>query len=410
VIRAHVVSIVRERYTDRRPSLAREKLIELHGITIGLETLRQWLTAAGVWQTRAARRKRPQPPRSRRDCIGELVQIDGCDHEWFEDRGARCALLVYVDDATSALMELHFVRSESTFDYFVSTERYLRRHGKPIAFYSDKLSVFRVTAKEAAGGVGYTQFGRALNDLNIDIICANSPAAKGRVERAHQTLQDRLVKELRLRGISDMAAGNAYLDEYREAYNRKFARVPKSSRDAHRPLLPHDHLGRAFSWQERRRLTNNLTLHYKRVLYIIDPSPTADKARGKRVDVRELEDGTVHIEYRGAELSARAFAKDAHVNPGAIVENKLLGRTLQMIEIAQRERDEQRLRTKRLTMRDRDKLRKSMGQTAELPTPRKPTRKQPTYPSMQLSAATPLNSPDHPLAHVLAWAKQQVVD
>jgi hypothetical protein len=214
-----------------------------------------------------------------------------------------------------------------------------------------------------------------LNDLSIDIICANSPAAKGRVERAHQTLQDRLVKELRQRGISDMAAGNAYLDDFREAYNRKFARVPKSSRDAHLPLLPHDDLGRAFSWQERWRLTNNLTLHYKRVLYVIDPSPTADRARGKRVDVRELEDGTVHIEYRGAELSARAFAKDAHVNPGAIVENKLLGRTLQMIEIAQRQRDEQRLKTKRLTLRDRDKLRKSMGQTADLPTPRESTRK-----------------------------------
>jgi SAM-dependent methyltransferase len=122
-------------------------------------------------------------------------------------------------------MELRFARSESTFDYFAATESYLRRYGKPVAFYSDKLSVFRVTAKEAVGGIGYTQFGRAMRDLNIDIICANTPAAKGRVERAHQTLQDRLVKELRLREISDRDTG---------------ARAPKSPRDAHRPLLPHD--------------------------------------------------------------------------------------------------------------------------------------------------------------------------
>ena len=166
----YVVEIVRDRYLDFGPTLAREKLAELHGVSVGLETLRKWLVAAGVWQTRAERRKRPQPPRARRECFGEFVQVDGCDHDWFEDRGPRCTLLVYVDDATSALMELRFVRRESTFDYFASTERYLQRFGRPGAFYSDKLSVFRVTAKEAVAGVGYTQFGRAMRDLNIDVI------------------------------------------------------------------------------------------------------------------------------------------------------------------------------------------------------------------------------------------------
>ena len=225
-------------------------------------------------------------------------------------------------------MELRFVRSESMFDYFAATASYMRRHGKPVALYSDKLSVFRVAAKEAVGGIGYTQFGRAMRDLNVDVICANSPAAKGRVERAHQTLQDRLVKELRLRGISDRDAGNAFLEEFREDYNRKFARTPRNSRNAHRELLPHEDLSRVFSLQEQRRLTRNLTLHYNRVMYVIDSTPASEEARGKRVDIRETEDGSVHIEYRGTELPARAFPKDSRIKPGAIVENKHLGHVL----------------------------------------------------------------------------------
>jgi hypothetical protein len=145
-----------------------------------------------------------------RDCLGELVQIDGSEHAWFETRGEMCTLLAFVDDATSQLMALRFVASESAFDYFRATCDYLQRHGKPIAFYSDKHSIFRVNSKDAIGGEGVTQFGRALSELNIDIICANSPQAKGRVERAFGTLQDRLVKELRLAGISTVAAANAW--------------------------------------------------------------------------------------------------------------------------------------------------------------------------------------------------------
>jgi hypothetical protein len=386
-----VVALVRANFADFGPTLAHEKLIERKAVVPSVETLRKWMSDAGLWRTRKERRKRAQPPRQRRACIGELVQIDGCDHEWFEDRGPRCSLLVYVDDATSALMELRFVRSESMFDYFAATASYMQRHGKPVAFYSDKLSVFRVTAKEAVGGIGYTQFGRAMQDLNVDVICANSPAAKGRVERAHQTLQDRLVKELRLRGISDRNAGNAFMEEFREDYNRK--------------LLAHEDLSRVFSRQEQRRLTQNLTLHYNRVMYVIASTPASEDARGKRVDIRETDDGTVHIEYRGIELPARAFPKDSRIKPGAIVENKHLGHVLQLIEAAQRERDEERLKTKRLTLREEERLRRAMGDTTEVHARRKRVRKPPTYPPMPLAAAAP--NPD-PLARVLAWAKAQV--
>jgi hypothetical protein len=245
-----------------------------------------------------------------------------------------------------------------------------------------------------------------MQQLNIDIICANTPAAKGRVERAHQTLQDRLVKELRLRGICDREAGNAYLDEFREDYNRRFARAPRDARDAHRQLLPQDDLRRIFTWQERRRLTDNLTVHYKRVLYVVYDTPAAAEARGKRVDIREDEDGTVHIEYRGKELSARAFAKDAHVNPGAVVDNKALGHTLRVIQQAQQERDEERLRTKRMTLRDKDKLRKAVGIQEELHAKPKRVHKPQTYPPMRLSITAPPNSPN-PLARVQDWANAE---
>src|ERR1700756_4774551 len=216
---AGVIGILRERYSDFGPTLAAEKLAELHGIVLARETVRQWMIAAGLWKDRRARLKAVHQPRYRRDCLGELIQIDGSEHWWFEDRGPRCTLLVYIDDATSRLMHLQFVESESTFDYFAATRTYLERHGKPIAFYSDKHGVFRVNKKDAIGGDGMTQFGRALHALNIDIICANSSQAKGRVERANKTLQDRLVKELRLRGVSTIAAGNEFLPGFLADYN-----------------------------------------------------------------------------------------------------------------------------------------------------------------------------------------------
>ena len=213
-VREQAVDLVRGYYSDFGPTLACEKLTEQHGFTLSRETLRRWMTEAGLWVPRAQRHRRAHQPRHRRACLGELIQIDGCEHAWFEDRGPTCTLLVYVDDATSRLLELRIVASESTFDYFASTRAYLEHHGKPVAFYSDKASIFRVGAPEAATGAGMTQFGRALAALNIDIVCANTPQAKGRVERAHLTLQDRLVKEFRLRPAPQGFLGHLIAREY----------------------------------------------------------------------------------------------------------------------------------------------------------------------------------------------------
>ena len=181
-IRDFAVTLVRETYIDFGPTLAAEKLEEDHGLKVSRETLRKWMQDAGIWLSRKHRRAFHQP-RLRRECYGELIQIDGSDHHWFEDRGPACTLLVFIDDATSTLMHLEFVTSESTFSYFGALEAYLHAHGRPVAFYSDKHTVFRVASQGAKSGHGMTQFGRVLNELNIEILCANSSQAKGRVER-----------------------------------------------------------------------------------------------------------------------------------------------------------------------------------------------------------------------------------
>jgi len=341
-LRDKALAIIREQYWDFGPTLAAEKLREAHGIALGRETLRLWMIAAGIWADRKQRRKHVHQPRHRRECIGELVQVDGCEHWWFEDRGPQCTLLVFVDDATSRLMQLQFVESESTFAYFHAARAYLEAWGKPVAFYSDKHGVFRVNHPGALGGDGMTQFGRALHALNIDIICANSSQAKGRVERAHKTLQDRLVKELRLAGAATLAAGNALLPAFTADYNARFAKPPANKKDLHRPLRAGDDLEDAFAWKEERTLSQALTLQYDKVIFILEPSERAKAAIGKRVTVVDYPDGRLAIRYKGVALAYRTFDKVRQVNQGAIADNKRLGSVLAMIRDEQLRREPER--------------------------------------------------------------------
>ncbi len=358
--RDRALGLVRERYPDFGPTFAHQKLTEVHALACSVETLRGWMIAAGIWVPRASRTARSHPPRQRRACLGELVQIDGSPHAWFEDRGPECTLLVYVDDATSRLMELCFADVESTFDYFRATRRYLERHGKPMAFYSDRLSVFHVHAREKAkGGPGVSQFGRALQALNIDLICATSPEAKGRVERANSTLQDRLIKEMRLRGLNDPAAADPFLPEFLADYNARFAKPARVAYDAHRPLRPDDDLHQLFTLQEDRQIGRQLTVHYKRDLYIIEDTVVTRRFRGATAVVSEAADGSVTIRAHGTVLPARLFPKDhAQLDPGRVVELTHLDGAFAWIAAQQQERDAVRLASKQLTQRAKKRIQK----------------------------------------------------
>src|SRR4051795_4591119 len=335
-VREAALAAVRERYPDFGPTLAAEKLEELHDIRLSRETLRQWMSEAGLWVPRKARRGSVHQPRHRRDCLGELVQIDGCEHPWFEDRGPPCTLLVFVDDATSRLMHLKFVPAESAFACMAATREYVEAHGKPVAFYSDRHGIFRVNHPDAAGD-GMTRFGRALAELTIAIICANSPQAKGRVERAHKTLQDRLVKELRLAGIDTVEAANAFLPGFVADYNARFGRPPRLAEDLHRPPAVQDDLDEALTWREERTVTGSLTLHYNKVLFLLEPSEVARSLARKRVTVHAFPDGRLAIRHKGRDLPYRTFDKLRRVDQAAVVENERLGAVLAHIPDQQAE-------------------------------------------------------------------------
>ena len=353
------LALIRERYADFGPTFAHQKLTEEHALVLSVETLRGWMSAAGLWVPRAQRARRSYPPRERRACLGELVQLDGSEHAWFEDRGPRCTLLVYVDDATSRLMELCFADTESTVDYFHATPRYLERHGKPMAFYSDRLSVSHVYARDRAqSGPGLSQFGRALRDLNIDSLCATSPQAKGRVERANGTLQDRLIKELRLRGLSTPAAAEPFLPLFMADYNRRFATPARVAYDAHRPLLPSEDLTEIFTFQELRRITAQLTVNYKRGLYVLEDSVENRRLRRTTALVSEAADGTVTIRGDGRVLAYHLHPRDhAQLVPGVVVEHKHLDGVFAWIAAQQHERDAARLANPKVTLRAKKRLR-----------------------------------------------------
>ncbi|MBW0371447.1 ISNCY family transposase [Ensifer adhaerens] len=344
-VRDYAMTIVHERYADFGPTLATEKLAERDGLTVSRETLRQWMSDDGLWLSRKQRRTFHQP-RLRREAYGELVQIDGSEHRWFEDRGPSCSLLVFVDDATGKLMQVRFVRSEGAFTYFEALALYLKHHGAPVAFYSDKHSVFRVAKKDAKGGQGMTQFGRALCELNIEILCANSSQAKGRVERMNRTLQDRLVKELRLAGIDDMEAGNAFLPGFIEHYNARFAIVPARPDDLHRPMnLAPDRLAEILCKREQRYVGAQLTFSFERQRIMLEETEVTRGLVGRYVETYAYADGRLDVRWKGHSLSYRVFDKDQRVTHAAITENKRLGELLTYIKERQEQQTKPAVKT-----------------------------------------------------------------
>lgn len=333
--RDYALSLIKENYPDFGPTLAAEMLAEHHGFKVSRETVRKWMQEDGLWLSRKQRRTFHQP-RLRRECFGELIQIDGSEHRWFEDRGDPCTLLVFIDDATSTLMELRFVRSESTFSYFEALERYLTTHGRPVAFYSDKHTVFRVP-KPSEHMTGMTQFGRALAELQIEILCANTSQAKGRVERANRTLQDRLVKELRIAGISDMKTANAFLPRFMERYNDRFAKPAARPDNLHRALnVAPDRLAEIFCLRNKRYVSKDLTLKYDHKRIRLEVNDLTRGLVGKYADTYEFPDGRIQVRHNGIALPCTIF--DPHqqrVTHAAITDNKHLSAVLAHIKAEQ---------------------------------------------------------------------------
>ena len=319
-VRETILSLIRQYYADFGPTLAAEKLAERHDHRVSAETLRQWMMAEGLWQPKQRRQARIHQRRPRRPCLGELVQIDGSPHDWFEGRAAPCTLIVFIDDASGRLQSLRFVPVETTQAYLETLADYLAHHGRPVALYSDKHSIFRVNHPEHDGEL--TQFSRALKTLDIQAIHANTPQAKGRVERANQTLQDRLVKELRLQGINDSRTANAFLPSFMTTYNARFAIEPQNPTDAHRPVLHNQkELALILTRQHPRKLSKNLTCQFHNREYQIQNTGPGYTLRGASVTVCEDFDGQVTLLYQGKTLSYRLLTHGEAPTPLANEKN-----------------------------------------------------------------------------------------
>jgi len=319
-LKCETIELIRRYYPDFGPTFAHEKLTEQHDLALSVESVRQLMISADIWKGKKQRKVCVHQSRKRRSQRGELVQIDGSPHDWFEGRGPYCCLIVFVDDATSELLALHFVEQECTQGYFAAIEQQFKQHGRPLAYYSDRHSIFRINLPEAKTGDGDTQLGRALKALDIELICAHSPQAKGRVERANGILQDRLVKELRLKDISDIPTANAFLPVFIRDYNQRFAVSAANPTDAHRCMHCDDvALKRILSQQYSRKISKNLEISYDNVLYQIQTGTPSYAMRGANVIVCERE-GEITLLYKEKALPYKTL--DKHNRPAPIQTRK----------------------------------------------------------------------------------------
>jgi len=308
-LRARILTRYDKRYPDFGPTLAAEYLAG-EGLVVDHETLRRWLLAAGKPRMRR-RRQRHREWRERKPCFGAMVQLDGSHHDWFEGRAPRCVLMVMVDDATNRVWA-QFFDEETTRASYDMLERWVRRWGLPQSLYVDKDSIYRCEgvgsiAEQIAGREPQTQFGRAMEQLGVELILANSPQAKGRVERMNGTLQDRLVKALRLAGINDMEAANEFLaKKFLPGFNRKFEVEPASQADAHRGI-PRE-LNQVLSWEEERVVQKDWTVVCRNQWYQLDREHEPLGLAGKKVIVRTLRNGMVQLAREGLKLRFRRLS------------------------------------------------------------------------------------------------------
>ena len=294
-----------KKYADFGPTLASEYLGKKRGLWIGKETVRKWMTEAGLWRVHPAKIEKVHQWRKRRACFGELVQWDTSEHDWLEGRGEKLYLIKMIDDATSRLF-CRFVRHDSTEENMRLLQSYLERYGRPLAFYTDKAALFANTPKSKNGEMPRegetppTQIGRALQELGIEWNPAHSPQAKGRVERSFGTDQDRLVKGLRIAGAATLEQANAYVEnEYIPEWEARFTREPVKATDAHRPLDKSHRLDSILSYIEQRVVANDYTVRYGSLTWQIARADVRPGLRGARVMVGQRWDGAMAVRFGG---------------------------------------------------------------------------------------------------------------
>jgi transposase len=333
VLRTRIGGLLKEKYADFGATLASEKLLELDGIKVSVEMVRRIQIGLRLWRPKTRRARRVFQLRERRPRFGELIQIDGSPHDWFEGRAPRCTLIVFIDDATSRLTALRFAPVESGKAYLDTLRDQVLIHGRPLAFYSDRHGIFRVNAKDAESGDGKTEFGRVVERLDITLINALTPQAKGRVERANQTLQDRLIKEMRLRNISSMEAAQAFLPSFMLKWNEKFAVEPSDKIPAHRPWTKtNDELDLLLARREDRVLSKALTFSYGGTKYCVKTTGPGTAMRGAKVLVHHLTDGRLHVTYKERVLTLTAYG--TYPVPDAAVDEKTLDARVDAVVMA----------------------------------------------------------------------------
>ncbi len=287
-VKEDTLKLINEYYQDFSPKLANEFLKSQHNINISNETLRKWMIEIHLWVPNT-QQKNIHRPRERRGRFGELIQIDGSHHDWFEGRSPRCVLMVAIDDATSLLTSLYFAPGENLEAYLKTLQCHLQTYGIPQAFYGDRCSVN--VPRVLSLGNESTQFKKILNELNCELILANSPQAKGRVERVNRTLQDRLVKEMRLRGISSIDAANEFLEEYMEKHNALFAKSPGERGNVHRSIEGLC-LEQVLCVRETRILSKDFTIQFDNTFYKIEsPERKLSLYKGAEIEIRTMFDG-----------------------------------------------------------------------------------------------------------------------
>jgi len=295
---------------DYGPTLAAEELARQHGIAVSRETLRQWLIEAKLWRRRRARVEQVHVWRARRARYGELVQWDTSEHDWLEGRGEKLYLIAMIDDATSQLTA-RFVGHDSTEENLRLLRGYVEQHGRPLAVYTDKASLFQIAPRAIhhrdAPEQQLSQIGRALQELNIEWIAAHSPQAKGRIERAFQTAQDRLVKGLRQAGAKEVDTANQYLEQvYLPLWNRRFRREPQMAGDAHRALPSGINLDSVLSIRASRVMSQDHTVRWQGRIYRVQRQQIAAAMRGARVELERRLDGSTWMRWRNRTIALEA--------------------------------------------------------------------------------------------------------